>query len=414
VAPLSAGSNRNDDPLAGLDDEFGMDISIGSDAAVPASALDLDSALNSVSGEQEATIFVADDDVNAQTSPNMGRPVAAPPSTDARDDLTIHAPTAGIDSDASLAWSPATPVGGDAPHPVEDAGATVVANLDDDLYTNPPAAPGAPALGSLNLGPSSVAPEDLDFAFDVSEQASVEDLGDPLEQSFSSLMDISESQLIADATPSTPGGEEIAAGYDVSSSDLATADAPLPPSHSPLVSPSDSSSSMLGASSEAAETPPAPETVPLAELVTPSPEPVAADYSTGYTAPESVEVAAEPAESFEEAFNVGLAQAVSETIGDASDEPYDQEEPLELGTIEQERAQENDATSARISDLSPMMEQRIHETLEKVAWEAFSDLSESIVKQVIGRVEQIAWEVIPQMAETLVREEIRKMKGEDD
>ena len=69
---------------------------------------------------------------------------------------------------------------------------------------------------------------------------------------------------------------------------------------------------------------------------------------------------------------------------------------------------------ARIADLSPMAEQRIQETLEKVAWEAFSDLSETIVKQVIGRVEQIAWEVIPEMAETLVREEIRKMKGEQD
>ena len=69
---------------------------------------------------------------------------------------------------------------------------------------------------------------------------------------------------------------------------------------------------------------------------------------------------------------------------------------------------------ARVADLSPMAEQRIQETLEKVAWEAFSDLSETIVKQVIGRVEQIAWEVIPEMAETLVREEIRKMKGEQD
>ncbi len=68
----------------------------------------------------------------------------------------------------------------------------------------------------------------------------------------------------------------------------------------------------------------------------------------------------------------------------------------------------------RISDLSPMIEQQIQETLEKVAWEAFSDLSETIVKQVISRVEKIAWEVIPQMAETLVREEIRKMKGEND
>ncbi len=68
----------------------------------------------------------------------------------------------------------------------------------------------------------------------------------------------------------------------------------------------------------------------------------------------------------------------------------------------------------RVADLSPLVEQRIQETLEKVAWEAFSDLSESIVKQVISRVEQIAWEVIPQMAETLVREEIRKLKGEKD
>ena len=68
----------------------------------------------------------------------------------------------------------------------------------------------------------------------------------------------------------------------------------------------------------------------------------------------------------------------------------------------------------RIPDLSPMIEQQIQETLEKVAWEAFSDLSETIVKQVIDRVEKIAWEVIPQMAETLVREEIRKMKGEND
>ena len=73
-----------------------------------------------------------------------------------------------------------------------------------------------------------------------------------------------------------------------------------------------------------------------------------------------------------------------------------------------------EAREHSVPDLTPMMEQRIQETLEKVAWEAFSDLSESIVKQVMGRVEQIAWEVIPEMAETLVREEIRKMKGDDE
>jgi hypothetical protein len=69
---------------------------------------------------------------------------------------------------------------------------------------------------------------------------------------------------------------------------------------------------------------------------------------------------------------------------------------------------------AAAPDLSPMMRQRIHDTLEKVAWEAFSDLSDTIVRQVLERVEAIAWEVIPQMAEALVREEIRRLKGEDE
>ncbi|MEE8164599.1 MAG: hypothetical protein V3T64_03440, partial [Myxococcota bacterium] len=70
--------------------------------------------------------------------------------------------------------------------------------------------------------------------------------------------------------------------------------------------------------------------------------------------------------------------------------------------------------AASMPDLSPMMEERIREALEKIAWRAFSDISETIVKQVMNRVEKIAWEVIPEMAETLVREEIRIMKGEDD
>jgi len=65
-----------------------------------------------------------------------------------------------------------------------------------------------------------------------------------------------------------------------------------------------------------------------------------------------------------------------------------------------------------VPDLGPMLRERIHETLEKVAWEAFSDLSDTIVRQVVERVETVAWEVIPQLAETLIREEIRKLKDE--
>jgi CheY-like chemotaxis protein len=62
--------------------------------------------------------------------------------------------------------------------------------------------------------------------------------------------------------------------------------------------------------------------------------------------------------------------------------------------------------------LSPILEQQVHATLEKVAWEAFGDLSERVVKEALARIEAVAWEVIPQMAELLIREEIERMKGE--
>ena len=64
-------------------------------------------------------------------------------------------------------------------------------------------------------------------------------------------------------------------------------------------------------------------------------------------------------------------------------------------------------------DLSPVLRQQIHDTLEKVAWEAFADLSDSIVRQVLQRVESVVWEIVPQMAESLIQEEIRRMKGDD-
>jgi len=75
---------------------------------------------------------------------------------------------------------------------------------------------------------------------------------------------------------------------------------------------------------------------------------------------------------------------------------------------------ETGASAATRPDLTPVMRERVHDTLEKVAWEAFADLSEDIVRQVLDRIEKIAWEVIPQMAETLVQEEIRRMKAEDE
>ncbi len=63
--------------------------------------------------------------------------------------------------------------------------------------------------------------------------------------------------------------------------------------------------------------------------------------------------------------------------------------------------------------LSPMLEQQVHDAVEKMAWDAFGDLAEQIVKDAVERIERVAWEVIPQMTETLIREEIRKLKGEE-
>jgi hypothetical protein len=65
-----------------------------------------------------------------------------------------------------------------------------------------------------------------------------------------------------------------------------------------------------------------------------------------------------------------------------------------------------------LGNLAPLLRQQIHESLEKIAWEAFGDLAERIVPQVLEKVEAVAWEVIPQMAEALIQEEIRKLKGE--
>ena len=64
-------------------------------------------------------------------------------------------------------------------------------------------------------------------------------------------------------------------------------------------------------------------------------------------------------------------------------------------------------------ELSQAMRERIHETLEKIAWEAFADVSDAVVRQVVARVESIAWEVVPQMAEALIEEELRRMKGDE-
>jgi hypothetical protein len=72
------------------------------------------------------------------------------------------------------------------------------------------------------------------------------------------------------------------------------------------------------------------------------------------------------------------------------------------------------ATPARRAPAAPPLDPRaLHESLEKVAWEAFGPLSEQIMQEVVKRAEAIAWEVVPQLAERLIREEIALLKKSD-
>src|SRR5262249_27553430 len=70
----------------------------------------------------------------------------------------------------------------------------------------------------------------------------------------------------------------------------------------------------------------------------------------------------------------------------------------------------SDSVLARVA---PALRAQLHDTLEKMAWEAFGSVAESIVEQAVERLEKVAWEVVPRLAETLILEEIRKLKGGD-
>jgi CheY-like chemotaxis protein len=257
------------------------DATVATDASEPRPALpaaqpvDLDAALAGEPETSEPSILFGRDDVSSTTSSNLasslGNELARAGSLD---DLTVHSPSADIDQDRASSPSPAAASG-----ELGSSSAAGVADLDADLATGArsavatrPSTAARPTVDAaaetvvtsidstdpLDFGPSNVPTDDLDFAFDVSEQVAAENLADRVERgvpdsygdSFSSLMDISESQILGSAaaeaadasdpgpysetTEATPTQERVAAlraiddsiisGYDVSTSDLATAD----------------------------------------------------------------------------------------------------------------------------------------------------------------------------------------------
>ncbi|MCR9096830.1 MAG: response regulator [bacterium] len=481
LAPRSATSSASSDPFERP--------AVGERPADPLPAarpVDLDAALDAVPTEGEPTILVATDELNASTSPNLGDAAGDEPSG-GFEDLTVHVPSADIDQDRATAPSP--DVISDTAIPADT---TVVADLDAALEEEAPSSRKAPDFGTppardpfdlpktpepdatvvqglddedpLGLAPSSVTGGSVDFAFDVSEQVAAEpppaDIG---EDSFSSLMDISESAILGATEAPIPddaidsptekpaavareaAAETIVAGYDVSSSDLATAPtadeedearpAPIPEPEALVEVPELPEAYRPAVATPAESRSAAPITgntdlfddlatgSPLDELPTATADPADITFGAGQDLDVDDDLLAPDLESDLEDESEAADPTDALEIEEEDASPLEAE-PFTPPAIDADEEPAGDdfaigappatAPDARIADLSPMVEQRIQETLEKVAWEAFSDLSETIVKQVIGRVEQIAWEVIPEMAETLVREEIRKMKGEGD
>ncbi len=189
--------------------------------------------------------------------------------------------------------------------------------------------------------------------------------------------------------------------YDVSSSDLGVgADGDTP--------------SWSAGVPDGVETGPAPimmptDTTPDVDVMAPIPGvhmQAVSEYDSASEAP--ISLTEEPAARTPEA-DISFASSapsvspLDETIG-ATDTAPVLDIPASAATA---------SSTGNRPDLTPVMRDRIHDTLEKVAWEAFADLSDDIVRQLMERVEQIAWEVIPQMAETLLQDEIRRMKGEE-
>lgn len=324
------------------DDIVGMDLGLEDPievAPLPAASFDLESAFDPAPPTASTALTFARDDANAATSRSFGRPGLV---TDLDEMLASPAPT-------RLSPTP-MPMPMPASTPTFSSAATRTASPVENR-------PEAPTL--LDLGPSERSGSDLDFGFDVSEQTTVSRV-DLLEESFSSLLDVSESQILGESTPSVDRPQS-------------------PPAYSPPF---------------ATDAPPPPgDPSPIVEFDVSS-----SDLATAaplFSDPEPRSSALLPHDS-----------APATTGFDLEAPALDGPPPLPASAAS--------TRAAAVAHMSPILQQQVQETLEKVAWEAFSDLSETIVKQVIERVERIAWEVIPQMAETLVREEIRKMKGEDD
>lgn len=380
-----------------LDEDLGFDEPLELAQLESTTALDLDSAFDPEPASR-TKIQVDRDDANAATSRSL------PSASDVTDLDDLLATSAPVIAGPPRGERPTTP------------------------RFEPPAAPTPPS----DSGPDGTLPgtgSEPDFGFDVSEQLPLAKV-DLFEESFTSLLDVSESQVLGEGassptpSPLPPPLPPSALGAPERMAAPLPVRLPEAPPERP-VDDFDVSSGDLLAREEFSSWSPASS--PVAGRATPPPLPPAATKDPLAFEPFADEVEADdmPERSFLPTPPPAPPEATASIRADSPTAPTVPTSPIRPASAIAPSASsettayigaeaDHAATRRAVDDLSPVLQQRVHETLEKVAWEAFSDLSETIVKQVLERVERVAWEVIPQMAETLVREEIRKMKGEPD
>lgn len=228
------------------------------------------------------------------------------------------------------------------------------------------------------------------------------------------------SALGGEASPPTPisdlGRDPV---MDLLSSDRADAGPPTPDAalaeEPPTAAPSrasDPDPMSFGASDDILEPAPAawPETAAEASpevprRAEPAPEPIEAAQERIEPTPEPIEAAIEAAPESLEA----MPEPIEATLEPIETVP----EPIESLLPEAQIAEplsEPTTDDPALAQIAPALQEQLHETLEKIAWEAFGQVTEKVVEQTVERLEKIAWEVVPKLAETLIQEEIRKLK----
>jgi len=292
---------------------------------------------------------------------------------------------------------------------------------DDDLAAHVQEPLPAPPLGASHRRPdapvailpdppaSEAAEEDaFDFSFERNDADALDEPVDPDQLGHTTLLD-----------------PAAASGFDVSSSDLAAELSSGPADRTQILSaPFDRA---IEADSDLTE--PEPFDEPVARL----PRDPVLDRLERASMPEEPLVIGEPIEAADLEDRMrpyGAEPDPGDTIPRAAvglatplwseDEAAPSDEPFEAPRFDSDDiAQPID--SALVADpirpapggpaLSPALRGELHDTLEKIAWDAFGQVTEKIVREAIARIEQVAWEVVPKLAETLIQEEIRRLKG---